>query len=233
MLKINKRTPPLEFVGAAVRARNTYYSVPPGKKTPYDLLESGVTEVLREALIAEQGHLCVYCMSRINEHDTKIEHLYPRHGGMGRGVKLSVDYNNLFASCRGGEGDSSQTCDTHKGNTIIAINPLDANSIAKISYGYDGKVKSDDSAIEHDLNDTLNLNVEKLKRNRLEAWKRMRNQVTRKKLNEQVKTYTVFIEEQGQVGPDLKMEYAGFLLFMAEKELRKLRGMQKGLRHKK
>ena len=40
VLKINKRTPPPEFVGAAVRAKYTYYRALPGKKTPYDLLES-------------------------------------------------------------------------------------------------------------------------------------------------------------------------------------------------
>ncbi len=56
-----------------------------------------------------------------------------------------------------------------KAMAIISVNPLNSDSIAKISYGYDGKVKSDDSDIEQDLNDTLNLNVEKLKRNRLES----------------------------------------------------------------
>ena len=102
--------------------------------------------------------------------------------------------------------------------------------IAKISYGYDGKVKSDDSDIEQDLNDTLNLNVEKLKRNRLEAWNHMRARIARKNLNEQIKMYTAFIEGEGQVNSDMKMEYAGFLLFMAGRELRKLKGKQKGLR---
>ena len=123
-----------------------------------------------------------------------------------------------------------QTCDTHKGNAIISVNPLNSDSIAKISYGYDGKVKSDDSDIEQDLNDTLNLNVEKLKRNRLEAWNHMRARIARKNLNEQIKMYTAFIEGEGQVNSDMKMEYAGFLLFMAGRELRKLKGKQKGLR---
>ena len=100
----------------------------------------------------------------------------------------------------------------------------------QISYGYDGKVKSDDSDIEQDLNDTLNLNVEKLKRNRLEAWNHMRARIARKNLNEQIKMYTAFIEGEGQVNSDMKMEYAGFLLFMAGRELRKLKGKQKGLR---
>lgn len=42
--------------------------------------------------------------------------------------------------------------------------------------------------------------------------------------------YTTFIEGEGQVNSDMKMEYAGFLLFMAGRELRKLKGKQKGLR---
>lgn len=150
VLKINKRTPPPEFVGAAVRAKHTYYRALPGKKTPYDLLESKAKEALGKALATEPGHLCVYCMSRIGDHDMKIEHLYPRHDEMGKGAELSVEYTNLFASCRGGEGEPKrlQTCDTHKGNAIISVNPLNSDSIAKISYGYDGKVKSDDSDIE-------------------------------------------------------------------------------------
>lgn len=114
--------------------------------------------------------------------------------------------------------------------TTFYNNPLNSDSIAKISYGYDGKVKSDDSDIEQDLNDTLNLNVEKLKRNRLEAWNHMRARIARKNLNEQIKMYTAFIEGEGQVNSDMKMEYAGFLLFMAGRELRKLKGKQKGLR---
>lgn len=84
VLKINKRTPPPEFVGAAVRAKYTYYRALPGKKTPYDLLESKAKEALGKALATEQGHLCVYCMSRIGDHDMKIEHLYPRHDEMGK-----------------------------------------------------------------------------------------------------------------------------------------------------
>ncbi|MGR4829655.1 hypothetical protein, partial [Bifidobacterium adolescentis] len=94
MLKINKRTPPPEFVGAAVRAKYTYYRALPGKKTPYDLLESKAKEALGKALATEQGHLCVYCMSRIGDHDMKIEHLYPRHDEMGKGAELSVEYTN-------------------------------------------------------------------------------------------------------------------------------------------
>lgn len=235
VLKINKRTPPPEFVGAAVRAKNTYYCALPGKKTPYDLLESKAKEALGKALAAEQGYLCVYCMSRISDQDMKIEHFYPRHDEIGEGAELSVEYTNLFASCRGGEGEPKrlQTCDTHKGNTIVSVNPLDADSIAKISYGYDGKVGSNDSDIERDLNDTLNLNVEKLKRNRLEAWKRMRERIARKNLSGQIKAYVTFIKKQGQIDSNRKVEYAGFLLFMSRKELRKLKGKQKGLQNKR
>lgn len=237
VLKINKRTPPPEFVEAAAKAKETYSLSQPGKQTPYEMLETEAKDVLREALAAEQGYLCVYCMSRISdsEQDMKIEHLYPRHDEMGEGAKLSVEYTNLFASCNGGEGEDKelQTCDTHKGNAIISVNPLDSDSIAKISYSYDGKVKSNDSDIEHDLNDTLNLNVEKLKRNRQEAWRCMRDRIARKNLSSQIKAYDTFIEEQGQIDSNKKMEYAGFLLFMSRKELRKLRGKQKGLQNKR
>lgn len=42
------------------------------------------------------------------------------------------------------------------------------------------------------------------------------------RLNEQVE-----IEKAGQVAPDEKVEYAGFLLFVAGRELRELKGRQK------
>ena len=57
----------------------------------------------------------------------------------------------------------------------------------------------------------------------------MRARIARKNLNEQIKMYTAFIEGEGQVNSDMKMEYAGFLLFMAGRELRKLKGKQKRL----
>ncbi len=45
----------------------------------------------------------------------------------------------------------------------------------------------------------------------------MRARIAKKNLNEQIKMYTAFIEGEGQVNSDMKMEYAGFfLLFMAE-----------------
>ena len=140
VLKINKRTPPPEFVGAAVRAKYTYYRALPGKKTPYDLLESKAKEALGKALATEQGHLCVYCMSRIGDHDMKIEHLYPRHDEMGKGAELSVEYTNLFASCRGGEGEPKrlQTCDTHKGNAIIYYKLDIENPIIRINTAFKG-----------------------------------------------------------------------------------------------
>lgn len=50
--------------------------------------------------------------------------------------------------------------------------------------------------------------MEKLKRNRLEAWNHMRARIARKNLNEQIKMYTAFIEGEGQVNSDMKMEYA-------------------------
>ena len=63
------------------------------------------------------------------------------------------------------------TCDRHRGNTALTVNPLDENTVRKIKYKSDGTIYSDDMAIETDLNETLNLNsrASYLKENRKAA----------------------------------------------------------------
>ena len=53
------------------------------------------------------------------------------------------------------------TCDTHRQNKYLKINPLDKHLIQKIKYHTrTGEIYSDDAQINDDLNNTLNLNYE-------------------------------------------------------------------------
>jgi uncharacterized protein (TIGR02646 family) len=121
---------------------------------------------LRASLLTEQGHICCYCMQRIKNVQMKIEHWrsqdeYP---------DLQLDYNNLLGACEGSQGSPEhlQHCDTKKGNAMLTINPLDnlKNCEEFIKYLPNGKIYSDDTAIDDELNKILNLNMQTLMNNR-------------------------------------------------------------------
>lgn len=124
--------------------------------------------VLRGALVAEQRGLCCYCMMRITNDPltTKIEHwlsqqLHP---------EVDLDYRNLLGACRGGEGQPShkQHCDTRKANRELKWNPAEPlhQIEARVFYATDGAICSTDEEFNVQLNDVLNLNLDRLKNNR-------------------------------------------------------------------
>lgn len=53
-----------------------------------------------------------------------------------------------------------KTCDAHRGNTELTVNPFDELSVRKIKYKTDGRIYSDDADINKDVTETLNLNCE-------------------------------------------------------------------------
>jgi uncharacterized protein (TIGR02646 family) len=125
-------------------------------------------EALRIALVDEQRGICCYCQSRIRPMPgrMKIEHrqcqdLHP---------ELQLDYNNMHASCSGGEGmpKREQHCDTYKGNKSLCfslcdpIRPIEQ----KINFLGNGIIKSDDDDIDKNINEVLNLNLGFLVTNR-------------------------------------------------------------------
>jgi uncharacterized protein (TIGR02646 family) len=124
---------------------------------------------LRESLLAEQGHICCYCMQRISADRMKIEHWQSQD----EYEELQLDYNNLLGACEGGQGSPShlQHCDTKKGNTEITINPLDnhRNCEDVIRYLGNGEISDDDITINNELNQVLNLNMQTLTNNRKEV----------------------------------------------------------------
>ncbi|MCY3559601.1 MAG: TIGR02646 family protein [bacterium] len=129
-------------------------------------------EALRRALVTEQGELCCYCMRRISadRHAMKIEHWRPRS----RHPTEQLDYGNLLAACRGGEGQPPrlQHCDTRKGDSDLRWNPADpANRIeTRLRYEPDGTIRAhDDGEFDAQLDEVLNLNLSLLKNNRKSA----------------------------------------------------------------
>ena len=137
------------------------------RKQPHSGYDNyAVKDDLREALLAEQGGICCYCMKRITAQNMKIDHWASQR----RHPQMQLNYQNLLAACDGGEGAAKhlQHCDTHKGDDDIQIHPADAghNCETLIKYQADGVIYSDDDQIDHDVNKVLNLNLQRLANNR-------------------------------------------------------------------
>ena len=143
MTHIQKHSPPNKFVEFLQQNKNAHF----------DDMPSEVKQILRDSLLKEQGYLCAYCMSRIDEKNIKIEHYVPRNN------ENELDYKNLLAVCEGnsfGNEDKYQHCDTKKGNKTLKIDPQNKYHISKISYKPDGTIYSNE--FNDDLNKILNLN---------------------------------------------------------------------------
>lgn len=142
----------------------------------YEELPNTVKKDIQRQLLQDQGGLCAYCMKRIDLNSIQIEHYFPRHpqnpDDAEKGKRLSLDFKNLLGVCDGGKSmgydGKNLTCDAHRGNAPLTVNPLNRESIRKIKYSHDGTIYSDDESVNHDLNETLNLNSEaaNLARNR-------------------------------------------------------------------
>lgn len=212
MLHIQKKQEPASLTGYR-KQQFAYYDGYPDK------------DDVREQLLEEQGHLCAYCMRRIDKEHMKIEHWYPED-------RLSdlerLDYKNMLGACVGhilGTDGLDDTCDTRKGNKIIKVNPLDKSTLQKIQYRTaTGEIFSDDEEIRKDLHITLNLNSEKhqLMRNRKETLDSAINEMSRlqqsgcwnRKLIENMLRLYQTADTDGK-----KKEYAGIVCWYLQKKL--------------
>lgn len=188
--------------------------------TNYDDMDTPTKNAIKEQLLAEQYYLCAYCMRRIDLKSIRIEHYFAQNPQSGNyNAALTIDYQNMLGVCPGGENhaatDKQLTCDRHKKNLLLTINPLDPSLIAKIRYTSDGKIGSDDSNINKDLCETLNLNCPEslLKENRKAALDALKNWVKRQYKGKTVpkaaweKIYTNLCgEKHGK-----KQEYVGII----------------------
>ena len=131
---------------------------------------SGDGDNLRLQLLEEQGYICCYCMSRIDCKSSKIEHFKPQSTFRDK----QIDYTNLFVTCNGGEGSKQkeQYCDTKKAETELKAIDLLSDMESYIKYKKEARkimLISDNGDIGQDI-DTLNLNIDRLAKNRKEAY---------------------------------------------------------------
>lgn len=165
MRQITKTEPPKEF---------TEFCKTPG--VSFDVLSGEPKKALRKRLLEDQGYICCYCGRRIqNDEHTKIEHIkcQKNHG------TLALDFNNMLASCDGGEldrrygGKSTHQlhCDAKKGSDDIPISPLE-NVKGLLSYFDDGTIKGN-GQIGRELINILGLDAHFLnsqRRNAIESY---------------------------------------------------------------
>ena len=80
---------------------------------------------------------------------------------------LTLDYNNILASCTGGEKGhkKQQHCDESKRNSEITLNPTNRTMMDKIKFDSSGRIFTDDAQLDADI-EVLNLNNQDLVRER-------------------------------------------------------------------
>lgn len=149
MIHIIKKVPK-EFVSIKKKCNGFYQELGHNDK-----------EIVLNSLMKEQGYICAYCMKRIPEKNKKpnvsIEHIVPQS----LEPEKAMDYHNMLAVCNGNRGEGHKkymTCDAYRGNAKMVVNPCDKDIVDTIGYKTDGTIYSDDSNINRDLNESLNLN---------------------------------------------------------------------------
>jgi len=186
---------------------------------------------IKQSLLEEQGHLCAYCMRRLQDiSKMTIEHYIPQHplNTVESNRRDNLNYNNMLGVCLGNRGCEKriQTCDAHRGNTPLTVNPFNQASIDRIAYHADGSIYSDDPAINIDLNETLNLNYKdgSLIKSRKQAVDALKRYLLKKQPQGQWSRSLLLRTkaEYSKLSADKsKPEYLGILLFYIEKYLRK------------
>ncbi len=181
---------------------------------------------IREALLKEQGYLCAYCMRRIsNVKEVTIEHYVPQSE---LDECTALDYRNVLGVCKIDRERKKeyQTCNSHRGNEKLTVNPFDRDTIKLIKYERGtGKIGSKNECIDKDLNYTLNLNCKNshLPENRLHVLKGLEKKILKDNKGKICsKSYLLNLKRQIE-NPDKDgkiAEYAGIMIWYINKRLK-------------
>lgn len=221
MIPIVKGCEPAALAEAKRIIRNT-----PDATFCYESLRGESKRKLLEALLAEQGHLCAYCMCRIGTdgHPATIEHLIPQHPtDSAVNGELSLAYHNLVAVC---DGRGGTTCDKRRGNASMTVDPTKRHTLDSIYYHRDGRIDATDESIQHDIQTTLGLNNSRtnLCANRFESMRAIEKVVTSTFRRRGIennrsakKSVCLKILKQFESQTNMKDEYLGAMLFVARK----------------
>lgn len=198
----------------------------------YEQMDKDVKEELFEKLLEEQRHICAYCMRRIPEKrvlptgvaPVTIEHWFPRNPDGKEDIGQGLNYRNMFAVCSGNRGCGNKeglTCDAHRGNEPIRVNPCDADTLRGITYTSSGRIQSPNPEIDEDINVKLNLNSESisLPENRKQVLQALIDDVRKKCGTGNIALYCRKKLEQIRDSGDPQMPYVGILIWWLEKHI--------------
>ncbi len=195
-------------------------------------MPTDVLKDIREQMWEEQKGLCAYCMRKIDDPRVmRIEHCRPRHpqGEKEHDRKATLDFKWMLGVCYGnslekGVKPEDKTCDAHRGNTELTINPFDELSIRKIKYSADGSICSDDPEINKDVTETLNLNCQALSlpQTRRSVLQKEQERILKKckgksqdaVIHELERTYSSLVQERNLT------PYCGIIISWLEKKLK-------------
>lgn len=197
-----------------------------GPTAGYDAIEGDKKKSLLAQLLREQGYLCAYCMGRIDAHSAHIEHVASRKEHEER----ELDYANMLAVCPGNEGapPREQHCDESKGGRTLINNPADMarNVQDRIRYSREGEIVAEgDAALDDEINQLLNLNLQFLKNNRKAVVAVVRKGLSKLPQNASAARIAALLARWRQPDKMGKLPaYAGVAIYFLEKRLRKARG---------
>lgn len=188
---------------------------------------------VRENLLKEQGYLCGYCMRRLkNYKEVKIEHVVTQ-SMLKANERETLNYKIMLGVCYGnekkGRPDKFLTCDAHRHNKDLKVNPYDRNCIKMIAYKPDGFIYSEDKEINEDLNSTLNLNYDgadvylmKNRREVLKACKEKLRTIQKNGVWKQSILEKMLQEYEEPDGQGYLKPYSGIAIWYLKKRLNKL-----------
>ncbi len=120
-------------------------------------------QLLKKALLEEQGNICAYCMRRIslkwNEAIKKtcieVGHYTPQKVD----INKSLIYRTMLGVCNGDFGDREHCDKSQKDNCLKILDPLNRDCERRLTYTEDGRIKAavNNVNVVHDIN-LLNLN---------------------------------------------------------------------------
>lgn len=143
----------------------------------WSAVDSECVATVRSALSEDQCGICCYCMCRLREH-TKVEHFRPQAAHKDQ----RTEWRNLLLACPGGEGKGpgAQTCDTHKGQQPLTLDPTDPRIATLISFNSAGEVTAILDGHRAELVEVLNLNATHLVEDRKSALEGLRKRLIAK-----------------------------------------------------